>query len=326
VAEKRGATRRQIFKNWAGLVTGSVTTGMLSISTLVSLWGLGSYGRREQKVDSTSLVAAPLEEPKFHGFPIRSIDTKIGQVPVRLLGVKHTREFIQQHYAALEELVKDCCCAVFEVTPGLMSTNVFEDAKAYYGTLVGLCKRYEKPVVFMNPFSDMGEISEGVVGLFGVTYASRHSFKIISKNSTRRDFLTHGMKMAAGTYLFLGSPIISESPRWLLRDIPEFDENEDKLDKYFINHSFDQTNVEVANRLLFLSKNLTKDELGKGDYIFFSFGDRHAGEVDYYLRHPIVRGIKSGFYRLTYGLVDNDEVVKFVPGKNSWERIRMHYP
>lgn len=317
--------RRQIYKRWAGVALGSWVTGVLFSSTVASVLGFVSHVKKDQGADSTPYIPTEVEEPSSQASLGKILDAHIDKIPGRLLGVNPAREFTQEYYLVLEELVKGCSCAVLEVAPGLVQTGMSNNAKVYYGTMVELCRRYHKSVIFLNPCSVTGELIEELVGLSGAVYGSVKSFKIIGENSKRRDFLANSMKTLAGMYLFASSPIISEPPRIMLREITGFEPTEHRMDTCFINHYIDQANVQITNRLLYVSKRLTPQELRNGDYILVSFSERHVAGVDYYLRHPVMRGIKSALYRFTYDLVDSDAVVKFVPGQNSWVQIRIPY-
>ncbi len=323
MTKERGLTRRQIFKKFAGATIGSAVTGSLVGSTLRSFMELFSHVKKDQRVDTTPYYGTDVQISDSGFFSGKIVDTKIGNIPAKLVATKHTRRFAEDNYLALDTLVQNCSIATFERAPGLIETqDEFNDAKAYFGIMVELCKRYNKPVIFLNPWSASAELLEDSLGLFGVVYASWHSYKIVTENSTRKDFLMNSMKTAGGVYFFFADSLVSEPLEYFLRrPFKDSAEVEHKIERCLLNHTIDQVNVQLTNRLLSLSNKLNQKELQNGRYILFNFGGYHVEGVDYYLHHPIIRGVKSLIYRFTYDLADSNSIVKFTPDGNAWTRV-----
>ena len=82
----------------------------------------------------------------------------------------------------------------------------------------------------------------------------------------------------------------------------------------------DQRNVKLAERLLQLPSLLQPNDLKNGNYIFVNFGQAHTVGATYYLEHPMMQKIKSVVYSGTYGLLDNNDIIKFTPTSSGWAR------
>ena len=61
-------------------------------------------------------------------------------------------------------------------------------------------------------------------------------------------------------------------------------------------------------------------ELRNGKYVLATFGLSHVIGIDHYMRHPVLRDMKSAMYAWNYGLVDNDEIARFDFRNGRWEK------
>ena len=201
------------------------------------------------------------------------------------------------------------------------------DSQAYFNTIASFCQKYNKPIIYLDPLSLSGYTIEFLLGLFGLFYGAKHSFKIVTKNSNRRDFLKGASKTIGGMYLFMSDFNQSSPVKYLIASLASESNNVDETinnalgnEKYFLNHIIDQRNVQMTNRLVRLPTILNHEDFLKGDYALSISGTLHAIGIGYYLRHPRVRQIKSLIYGISYDLIDSDEIAKFVPSDGSWKK------
>ena len=213
---------------------------------------------------------------------------------------------------------------VTEANPQTME-NYFNDFNFYFGTVLDFCKKYDKPVIYLDSLSDAGFDIEDIVGISGGIYASKKSFDILKEENTRREMIKNTAKMFGGIYFFLGSFIngaVIKSLTYGLNDREEAWKDE----KYYINHIVDQRNVEITERILKLPDLIDPELFNNGDYVLTNFGAAHTIGIEHYLKHPIQRKIKSALYSFNYDLIDNDEIILYKPKEKKWEKTILNLP
>lgn len=252
------------------------------------------------------------------------INVKIGNSDVKLAGVGHSRDFVAAHYSTLDKLVRDCSVAVLEMRPEEINKgDISNNAKAYFRTIHRMCHDYGKPIVYLDPLSTAGLIADMTVGMLGGVYAIINASKILKKDDIPRRRILSGARAFAGLYVF-NNFILGGMSMGIIADslgVPEKECSEFlfKTQVGHFSHIVDQRNVELTDRLLALPgriKNIRAD----GDYILVNFGSMHTRGIEFYLKHPWIRKIKSGLYGISYGLIDDDKTDIYMPIKGGWKK------
>ena len=306
-------TRREFLKRALGIGVGTLVTGTMVGSTVSSI---GSLLAKDSGVDPT-----PTYENKEP--PGLILNKSIENLPFKLYGIIHTRSFKEANYNTIEQLIKNSSMVVSEGTPEDLKKST-ASFNAYFGTVVDLCQKYTKPIISLDSQSKEGTLLEFGIGTAGLGYGGYHSFKMITKDSDRRQFFKELAKTSAGFYLFMGSlfnSVVLKALYFSLNDSEDPIGELLKAEKYYLGHIIDQRNVQITNRLLELPNLLDEKDFQNGEYVLVKFGSAHILGVDYYLDHPTMRKAKSGIYSFNYDLVDSDEIAKFVPEGKSWKKV-----
>lgn len=255
-------------------------------------------------------------------------DAVIGGVKFKLYGVRHDRKFAEDNYEVIDDLVRKSSSVVLEDKPD--TTDVASSGNAYFGTVISLCHKYGKPVLFMDPLSLVAWCIEEFVGGLAVATSVVQSFQVAAPVQTRREFLGNLGVLAAGLYFFSttmpGGPL-----KFLLANgHSKFSGSEHALERaymatepYSFNHITDQRNVELTERLLSLPPKLSSAELSEGNYVLANFGVAHTVGIDWYLKHPVVRRAKAALYGISYGLIDSNDQSRFIPKGSGWEKVKL---
>ena len=258
----------------------------------------------------------------------RIFDFPLSPVPLKFFGVVHSRTFAEENYDRLDDLVEHSSIVVSEGNPqDVGRPDIFNDSKAYFGTIAALCQKYRKPLVSLDPDSKTAvivDIDQSTVG-FGVLAGLLASVIIKPSVLTRRSFLGFATAAALSSYLFFSGGSLSSSAEDFIASARNPSDMDEWIDarfghsQYYLNHGVDQRNVGITEHLLALPGRLSPKELAGGDYILSTFGAAHAVGVEYYFKHPLMRRLKSVIYSVSYGLIDNKEMLKFVPdGNGNW--------
>lgn len=311
-------TRREFLKKLLGFGIKTTVAGTIVGSALLTQAEIDSYKIEDSETDSDPVEKQIQENDKEELI----IDKKICEVPLKLYGITHRRASAESAYNRLEDFIKKSSVVVAEGNPNdLKDPSVFNDFKAYFGTVYKLCQKYDKPIVSLDPLSRTGMLSEALIGFVGGIYsienASKLSEYIKSERLDKRELITAGFKILAGYYLFMGSlPLSLALKNLFYDDIIKMEKHE----HYYFSHIIDQRNVTITNRLLDLPSMLEKKDLERGDYMLVIFGEGHIAGVNHYLDHNIQRRFKSHVYKCIYDLVDSDSIVKFIPNDGSWKK------
>jgi|SRR3989344_7766632 len=323
--------RREFLKKVLGIGIDLGVTGLVLSSSIVSCTSEISYNVEDDTTNPNPISICESQEskkhyPKFHGMLIQ---TEISKIPYKLFGVYHSRKFAQDNYKTLDELVKNASVVVSEGLPTDMNREVVtNDGKSYFGTLLDLCKKHNKSVLEMDSLSTPCVFIEGGIGIAGGLYAIDNSRKILGANSTRRDFFIEGTKTLAGLYLLMGSYSFSNGFKELF--IPSNEDTEKQIidsasrEVLFLGHITDQRNVALTNRLAKLPQILNSKDLAKGEYILVNFGAAHVAGIDFYLKHPYLRKLKSLIYRITYDNLDSNAINIFTNINDCWHKKRLN--
>ncbi len=326
--------RREALRRVKMILSGTIGTGAIATSRIMGYSAVADYSNDDKKTDPTPITKdtyskeeqrTPQNQPHISqstpsDLYFHEAENVVRGNRIKLLGVLHTRESAIKLYSKLEEYVAHASVAVLEASPPWMNDpRVFHDAKAYFRTVHNLCEKYDKPIITLDPLSFEGMYLEQGSSLAAGTYAACHAWKMFSRKTVeQKKSRRSALKMALGTYFFMGEYIGGDFLRKAIHIDPSIEASEQDQVFYF-NHITDQRNVELTRRVLKLPE-LLKDDLQKGDYIFANFGAAHTVGMDFYLRHPILRAIKSGLYSFNYDLVDEDTISKFTPlGNNQWK-------
>jgi len=238
----------------------------------------------------------------------------IENIPFKLLGVAHHHIFAKAHYNTLDELVKNSSVLVMEDHfRDYENASVLSGFQSYRATLHHLCKKYKKPMVFLDPISGLSTDVELLLGLTGAVLTTVNAPKIITKSSSKRNFLKYSALTLGGAYLFMSSFPTS----FMLKAyaVPDYAEKE----KYFIGHILDQRNVIIANRLTQLPGLLSKEDLKGGDYVLVQYGKDHIPAITYYLDHPNFRKFKTMLYSFNYNLIDSNDITRYEHNGKKWQ-------
>ncbi len=244
--------------------------------------------------------------------PAVIVDTTIDDMAFKLHGMSHSREFVEKYHDSLDDLVKNARAVVSEGT--LKSKDMTNSAKPYFETIWELCKKYDKPLINLDPTSFFAGFGEMFSGMFGMLLMIDNADRIVDENSTRRRVIKHSLKTAAGLYLFMSNFLYGMGLKKLI------DKNHPRREKYYYNHIIDQRNVEIANRLLKLPDMLRQEELSEGDYVLVDYGRWHIPGIMQYLKSPVMRRVKTAMYALTYSLIDADEITFCRHNGRFWKR------
>ncbi len=237
-------------------------------------------------------------------------ETNINEIQHKSLGVSHTRKFAQIYYDTLEELVKNSKYVISEGGPEhLEKEYVFNDAKAYFGTIIKLCQRYHKPLIFTDPLTTTIEKSE--LALFMVAMAG---ITLNNKQTASRRTIIKNVVKAGLAYLSIGSSIENYIKTPLDYET-YFNSIGAQKARYF--SAIDQRNVELTRRITALSKVLPQ-KYTNGNYVLFTYGKLHTAGIEYYLKHPNILQAKHLLYASNYNLIDNDDVKEYSWNNNSW--------
>lgn len=320
------------------ILTGTLVTGTIVSSRILGYSSLDDYINDDQNTDPTPITddpnsreeqqtAEPTAKPQQENPPNAPLDLYFHEAEnsfrgnrIKLLGVYHTRESAIKLYSKLEDYIAHASVAVLEASPPQINgPGVFHDAQAYFRTVHDLCEKYNKPIIRVDPQTLEGMKLEERLSLAAGTYAACQSWKMFSRRTVEQmKSRRTALKMGLGTYLFMSAYTGGGCLRNAIQIDPSLDASL-RNQAFYLNHLIDQRNVEITNRILKLPK-LAKEDLTKGDYIFANFGAAHTIGIDFYLKHPILRAIKSGLYSFNYDLVDSDTVSKFTPlGNNQWK-------
>lgn len=287
-------SRREFLKNAIGLCTGIGVGGATLGSTVLTL-----YGGLKRETDSQAVIEKNSEKNEEAG---ELIDIKIKNMPFKLYGVSHSREFAETYYNSIDKLVRNANIVVSEGEP------YYRD-NSYFMTVAELCKKHKKPVIYLDPQSSLGIMAEAAAGTMGAVLATLNAPEII-KSSSRREFIKHSLKTTAGLYLFMGSFINSMAFKYFM--VKEGDTSRFLIaERFYYGHIIDQRNVEISNRLFMLPGLLSKKDLNRGDYTLFTYGRYHLDGISYYLKNPFMRRLKTKMYSLTYNLIDEDGITKY---------------
>ncbi len=309
---KEKLTRREFFRK-AGRAALTAGTAAYVATPVI---GLFASDVADSSADSSVVISGGSES-----LAKRIINTSISGSAVKLAGIEHNRKFMTDHYNTLEEMIKGCTVAVLECGPE--DKNITNEAKAYFITIQKMCYQHGKPIIIIEPQSMAGGISDMAIAMLGGFYAITNASKIMKKGEMPRRRFLSGAKALAGLYIF-GHPMLGGASMAMAANSLGVSEEKSRdiiLDSQaaHFNHTSDQRNVELANRLLALPAKIQGLE-SKGDYILVNYGIAHTKGIDFYLRHPVLRKIKSGIYSISYGLIDNDTMSAYMPARNGWKK------
>ena len=140
------------------------------------------------------------------GFSGKILDTTIEDIPFKLYGVRHDRAFAEAHYSTIDQLVYNSSIIVMETHPYVSSRiNASNDFISFFGTIVNLCQKYDKPIVAWESLSVPALAVDYIIGAFSGAYALDKSNSLMKDKLTRRQFAIDTGKFITASYLFVGS-------------------------------------------------------------------------------------------------------------------------
>lgn len=312
---KEKLTRREFFRK-----AGSAALAAASIGYVVT----PIIGSITYEANDANTNPSPVTSGGSESLGDKLIEVKIGNSDVKLAGVSHSREFVTAHYSSLDNLVKGCSVAVLEMRPEEINRrDISNDGKAYFGTIHKMCHDYGKPIVYLDPLSKAGTIADMLIGMLGGVYGIMKTADILKKNEMPRRKILSGAKALAGFYVFNNFILGGMSMAFIADSLGVSEKKGSeflfKTQVAHISHIVDQRNVELTNRLFALPDKI-EDIKAKGDYMLVNMGSMHTRGIEFYLKHPWIRKIKSGIYGISYSLIDDDKIDIYVPTKDGWEK------
>jgi len=316
----KGISRRDFFRKLAGK-TAKLPAYVIACSVAKACFDDFVYSGSNMHIDPNPVNKQ--ESNDYEGLG-RVVDIEIEGIKNKLYGVYHCRKFAKSNYKQLDNLIKNSSVVVSEASPSDMHrSEVTNDGKAYFGTLLQLCQEYNKPVVYLDSLSILAYLSQAMATLTGTVLAfdniSRISEKIQENKLTKRNLLQLGAPALLGTYFFMsGTSFPDPLKKLIYRDLTKRLNHEHS----YFNHIIDQRNVEIADRLTQLPKLLHKNTLNNGgEYILSVFGLGHIPGIEYYIKNPKMRKFKSLAYSVNYDLIDSNKIELFTPSsyyKGEW--------
>ncbi|MBU4502122.1 MAG: hypothetical protein KKA79_05995 [Nanoarchaeota archaeon] len=349
MAGDKGISRRDFLK---GLITGGTVVNSLTMCTSLASSGTGLWAFLTDDSENTGPVTK--EEAAYLQGSVDTehtdlllLDRKISGEDFKLCGVSHIRETAQVNYDLLEELVKNSSVTIVEggCNMGLKfykksHGNHAAGNTAFFSTIGDLCKKYDKPVIDIDPIETPAASAEVALGIGGAIYSIIHGSKvreellnknmkdngIFKKGVNRRKFFTSSAKMFGGAYFALSGLFSSILPKIGYYSIKYGgDLDKAKRDSYdneylFYSHITDHRNVGITKGMKELPSLLDKKDLANGDYILAVFGAAHIIGSDFYLKHPTTLKVKDIMYQATYELVDHDPITRYYFKNGEWDK------
>jgi hypothetical protein len=243
-------------------------------------------------------------------------DLEIAGRKTKMYGVAHWRPFVEHNFDTLDACIKDASVVIFEAPP---DSNIIDNSHlAYCNTVFDLCKKYDKTIIDLDSRSSAAKNAE-IVPVFAGTNAMMYGalrFNMMKFNEPidKQDVLASLGNIVAGTGLTVASLLDESALKYDLRN------SEDSMVRspYLFNHTIDQRNVTLTNRLRQMNDYLTEEDFSKGDHVFVNFGAAHTRGVNFYMQHPVFRAVKSAIYAATYDLFDSNEIARFDHDGTDW--------
>jgi len=318
-ADQRKITRRDFLRRMVYVSLGTVivasgaATACSSPENVIDPYPI-TEEISQQQIDESSKLS-------FH-----ISDLNINDINYKLFGVSHTREFAEQHYNTIDKLVEGSSGLVLEGDPYLLySGKMYNDAHAYYGTVINLVHKYKKPIISFDPLSDTARSTEKYTSSLGVTITLTLGASALYFRSklSRRKFIGLLASALGGAYLTIGSGPVNDLTDIAVNGIigSEIESSKFIVKKhsFAINHMIDQRNVELTERLKGLPKIYDMKEFEPEGYFLVNMGMYHTLGIDYYMKHPRHHRLKSMLYSFNYDLIDNNTIKLYVPTANGWD-------
>lgn len=294
--------------------------------------------------DSRDPRAAAMRKEVLEKFPIEERTGEVNGTTYRILGVTHSPEMLLYNRERMEQAIRDAGVIVLEAAPEIseestetylerireqlqregkspkeieetLSRNTDKNTRPFFHEMEQLAKRYQRPVITVDPHSgvgadasveiredgnaydtltkEAGNLSFGVNGVWGAALAAgaiplmRHEMKKAAAPASqhtdevptlsRRDMLLATAGLTAGALVTPTALANMAGPLGPLEPV-----------EY---HLYDYRNTAVARGI----DRYTKLKQVEGPVVVI-YGARHAAGIDRYLRMPELRDAKYATY------------------------------
>lgn len=314
-------TRREFLRKVGGWTVGTAVSVPVMSSTIFG----SAFGVVYLTTDIDEVVS---DEFNQHALAVEEgtvLKKTIANNPYILYGVEHSKRLTKKNKPTMERLVRESSVVVIE-SPSYGSyvpdNTAFYDGERYFNTIVHLCEQYDKPLITLDSISIPGLLVESGVGILGAFYATKHAYNIMTKNNTKGESIKAMAKTGVGTYFFLSALFPSLALKIAIKEtaLKENLNSTFTTEQLYLSHISDQRNLQLLDRLERLPGLLKKEGIEVDKNIFATFGGAHINGVDYYLNHPTMRWIKSKMHRVTYDLIDNNEIALYTSKNGAWKK------
>jgi hypothetical protein len=301
---------RRGFLKLAGLGAGVAVTAPMVYSVMKGWNDFSTYVSPRKPLDR------PIDiELEIHNIPNKTrkkphiVDLEYNGHIIKLFGVEHSKQFVKSHHKTIDELISGASCVVNELSPDYYHP--------YFSHTASICKKYDKPIVYLDSYSDKSMIVDHSLSAMGFIIAAYNSFTSF-RNPSKKEVSKKCAGIGIGAYLFGCGTAFSRRLKMLLFNKGSSDDifkTANKSELLFLSHGYDQRSVELVRRTKLL---IDKGYSDRDDYILVNYGRAHTQAFEFYFNHPKIFELKNISHNVLYHWNDNDICKIYTTSSGKW--------